>query len=170
MNYYFFDQLTHWLERQGMDYTRPMQTNPHAADVHLRWVAPLPLIGKVTNDLAFWDFDRLAIEPEHQAYALEQANLAQLTLVEADFARKRWLRLHIPNAVTVAVSARDFSAECMTLAQLPFFTWSGGYCRTMILFNPRRHSLIHQAIWIGSILPAKPVINFIQTMLKTLDS
>lgn len=169
MNYYFFDQLTHWLERRGMEYTRPIQLNPQAADVHVRWVAPLPLIGKVTNDLAFWDFDRLAIEQEHQAYALEQANLAQLTLVEAGFARKRWLRLHIPNAITVAVSAREFSAECMRLVQLPFFAWSGGYCRTMILLNPRRASLIHQAISIGAIVPAKPAINFLQTMLKTLD-
>lgn len=39
----------------------------------------------------------------------------------------------------------------------------------MILLNPRRASLIHQAISIGSILPAKPAINFLQTMLKTLD-
>ena len=170
MNYYFFDQLTRWLERRGMDYTRPMQTNPQAADLHLRWVAPLPLIGKVTNDLAFWDFDRLAIEPEHQAYALEQANLAQLTLVEADFARKRWLRLHLPSAITVAVSARRFSAECIKLVEQPFFAWTGGYACSMILLNPRGYSIIHQRTWPRSSLPPKMAINFIQTMLKTLDS
>ncbi len=168
MNYYFFDQLTSWLERRGYAYTLPIQANPSAADVQLRWLEALPLIGKVTNDLTFWDFDRLAIGHDQQAHVLKQANLAQLSVVEANFTRKRLLRLHIPNAITVAVSARPFSAECVKLAQLPFFTWSGGYCCTMILLNPRSYSTIQQASWPGSILPSKSALKFIKTMLKSL--
>ncbi|WP_110513337.1 hypothetical protein [Herpetosiphon llansteffanensis] len=168
MNYYFFDQLSSWLAQHGYEYSCPMQHNPQAADVHVRWVEALPLIGKVTSDLAFWDFDRLAIPLEQQAYVLEQANLAQLTVVEAKFPPKRLLRLHIPNAMTIAVSARAFSAECMTLVQLPFSTWSNGYYRSMVLLNPRSYSSVQQVVWPGSRLPSKPAIKFIKTMLNSL--
>ncbi|KPL85167.1 hypothetical protein [Herpetosiphon geysericola] len=169
MNYYFFDQLGRWLAQHGYEYSCPIQRNPQAADVHVCWVEALPLIGKVTSDLAFWDFDRLAVPLEQQAYVLEQANLAQLNVVEANFPRKRWLRLHIPNAMTIAVSARPFSAECMKLVQLPFSTPSNGYYRSLVLLNPRSYSSIQQVVWPGWRLPSKPAIKFIKTMLKSFD-
>ncbi len=169
MNYYFFDQLRSWLTQHGYQYSCPIQHNSQAADVHLRWVEALPLIGKVTSDLAFWDFDRLAIPLDQQAYVLEQANLAQLTVVEDNFSRQRILRLHIPNAMTIAVSARPFSAECMKLVQLPFSTPSNGYYRSMVLLNPRSYSSMQQVVWLGSRLPSKPAIKLIKTMLKSFD-